>query len=164
MIEKIISGGQTGVDRAALDVAIKLDIPHGGWCPKGRKAEDGEISRQYQLKETFSADYSERTKLNMQDSDGTLILVLEIHKITDGTVLTIQEVKDRKKPYLIIDLARKQDIQSIATWIKENNIKVLNIAGPRESQCNHIYKTSFEFLEVLISVLDTVAFSPHNSK
>src|SRR5690242_15332061 len=105
MIKKIVSGGQTGPDRAALDVAIKLGIPHGGWCPRGRKAEDGDIPDRYQLRcptgdseDKETNIYNERTKLNIRDSDGTLILVPAIplpNTITDGTNLTIQEVKDK---------------------------------------------------------------------
>lgn len=94
MLKKIISGGQTGVDRAALDAAILLKIPHGGWCPKGRLSEVGKIPDKYLLKETESSDYSERTKLNIHDSDGTLIFVPSTPiKVTDGTLLTIQKSK-----------------------------------------------------------------------
>ncbi len=149
MIEKIVSGGQTGVDRAALDVAIKLNISHGGWCPKGRLAElDVTIPTHYQLKETDSDDYSERTKLNIRYSDGTLILIPATSvKIIDGTILTIQEVKDKKKPFLIIDLSENKNIELILNWIKEYNIKVLNIAGPRESHYSGIYQKSFDLLK-----------------
>lgn len=144
MIDKIVSGGQSGVDRAALDVSIKLGIPHGGWCPKGRKAEDGAIPACYQLNETDSDEYSERTKLNIRDTDGTLILVPTTPiKVTDGTILTIAEVKERAKPYLIIDLSRDYDkLSEIALWVKENSIKVLNVAGPRESQSPGVHKAS----------------------
>ena len=149
---KIISGGQTGVDRAALDAAIKLQISHGGWCPKGRLAELGEtIPEKYQLKETVSSDFSERTKLNIRDADGTLILVPKMPlDVNDGTVLTIQEAKVSSKPYLIVDLSLEQDPADIINWIKDHNIKVLNIAGPRESQSPGIYQQAFKFLaEVL---------------
>lgn len=106
---KIISGGQTGVDRAALDVAIEMKIPYGGWCPKGRLAELGTtIPTKYILQETTSAKFEERTKLNIRDSDGTLILVPETPiKVTDGTILTIEEVKFVHKPFLIIDLSKR---------------------------------------------------------
>ncbi len=147
---KIISGGQTGVDRAALDVAIELDILHGGWCPKGRLAEDGIISGKYQLIETSSSDINERTKLNIRDSDGTLILVPKLPiTVTDGTILTIDEVKEKKKPYMMVDLSVSQDHSKILQWMKENNITVLNIAGPRASQVEGIYETSLVFLKQL---------------
>lgn len=150
LVEKIVSGGQTGVDRAALDAAIQLNVTHGGWCPKGRKAEDGVINDRYQLIETETAEYSERTKLNIKDSDGTLILVpITPIKVTDGTILTIAEVKVRAKPYLIIDLSNKDDIQSIIEWINDNKIKVLNIAGPRESQAPGIHMRALVLLNHL---------------
>lgn len=75
-MEKIVSGGQTGVDRAGLDFAIALGIPHGGWCPKGRKAEDGPIDNRYQLQETPRADYLQRTEWNVRDNDGTVIFTV----------------------------------------------------------------------------------------
>ncbi len=154
MIEKIVSGGQTGVDQAALEVAIKLNIPHGGWCPKGRLAENGTIPSKYSLIETESSDYSVRTKLNIRDSNGTLILVLKNPKeITGGTILTIQEAKEKKKPHLIIDLSKSPDVELIGQWIRENNIKVLNIAGPRESQSPGINQLSLTFLEKTINAL-----------
>src|SRR5688572_20972112 len=137
-IKKIVSGGQTGVDRVALDIAITLNIPHGGWCPKGRKAEDGVIPERYQLKETNSTDYSERTTWNVRDSDGTLIILKE--EPIGGTLLTIEVAQQLKKPYLIFNLAKQQTIDDIVTWIKENNIQILNIAGPRDSQSAGIYQ------------------------
>ena len=152
MIRKIISGGQTGVDQAALEVAIKLNIPHGGWCPKGRIAENGTIPRKYLVVETESSDYSVRTKLNIRDSDGTLVLLpSSTKKITNGTMLTIQEAKEKKRPLLIIDLSRNPDIESMTKWIRTNNIEALNIAGPRESQSPGINKLSVLFLEKAIA-------------
>ena len=154
MIEKIISGGQTGVDQAALDIAIKFNIPHGGWCPKGRIAENGMIPLKYLLTETESSDYSIRTKLNIRDSDGTLILVPEnLAKITSGTMMTIQVAKEKEKPYFIAELAEAQNIQSIVDWVYENNIKILNVAGPRESHYPGINQLSVKFLEKIIPFL-----------
>jgi hypothetical protein len=145
---KIISGGQTGVDRAALDVALKLGLPHGGWCPKKRKAEDGPIPSFYFLRETESEDYSERTKKNIADSDGTLILVCgDINKVSDGTILTKNEVSSKNKPNLIFDLLGADNESVVINWIIENKIKILNIAGPRETQTPGIYKLSLSFLE-----------------
>mgnify|MGYP003793290687 CR=1 FL=1 len=86
MIKKIVSGGQTGVDRAALDVAMQLGIPVGGWCPRGRRAEDGRIPDSYPLREASSVNYAKRTELNVRDSDGTLIL--SGGPLTGGTALT----------------------------------------------------------------------------
>lgn len=148
MIEKIVSGGQTGVDRAALDVAIELGIEYGGWCPKGRLAEDGTISEKYnELKETESEEYSERTIKNIQDSDGTLILVPQnLSEIKDGTNLTIQEVDRQNKPYLIINIYENFDLEEIKEWIVHNQIKNLNIAGPRESQSPGIYEATKKIL------------------
>lgn len=148
MIDLVISGGQTGVDRAALDVAIAMGIRHGGWCPKGRRAEDGVISEKYNLTETSSEDYSERTILNIKDSDATLIFVPSIPiNTTDGTRLTIKEVFERKKSYLLIDLSREQNpSKKIEEWAANSSIKILNIAGPRESQSPGIYELVYEHL------------------
>lgn len=151
---KIVSGGQTGVDRAALDIAIKLNIPHGGWCPRNRLSEDGVIPAKYQLAETKSSEYSERTKLNIQDSDGTLIIVPKIDiKITDGTILTIQEAQYTGKPHLIVNISEQIDTLSIIRWTNENNINILNIAGPRESQCPGIYVKSCKVIEHIIKAV-----------
>lgn len=149
---KIVSGGQTGVDRAALDIAIYFKISHGGWCPKGRLAEDGTIDSQYNLIESVSSDYSERTKLNIRDSDGTLIIIPSKVTITDGTILTVEEVKKNKKTYLIIDLEEiESKNEEINAWINTNNINVLNIAGPRESQYPGIYNTCLEAFNGIFS-------------
>jgi len=155
MIEKIVSGGQTGVDRAALDSAILFNIPHGGWCPKGRLAEDGAIDAKYNLKETHSSDYAERTRQNVIDSDGTLILVPGIPISTnDGTQLTVGEVNKEKKPYKLFDLSSNESLDEMIDWISENNLKVLNIAGPRESQSPAIYSKALKILTKLLSNLD----------
>lgn len=149
---KIISGGQTGIDRAALDSAIKLNIPHGGWCPKGRLAEDGIIPEKYVLKETDTRGYSKRTQWNIRDSDGTLILIPDSpDKISGGTALTLQEAKTKNKPYLIISLSITTDIHEILFWLNENRIKILNIAGPRESQSPGIYAAATRLIENLLS-------------
>ena len=126
MITKIVSGGQTGVDRAALDAAIELNIDHGGWCPQGRLAEDAKpIDMKYCLTETESSEYNVRTKLNIRDSDGTLIFVDNLSTaITGGTSLTIEELKEKNKSYKIIDLSAKPNINKITHWNKKNNIQV----------------------------------------
>jgi hypothetical protein len=130
-IEKIISGGQTGVDRAALAVAVFLEIPHGGWCPLGRRAEDGAIPQCYQLKETDSPNYAVRTLQNVIDSDGTLILTRG--RISGGTALTINLANRNRRPKLVVNLCEEHDYSSFRDWLITNQIRVLNVAGPRES-------------------------------
>ena len=147
-IKKIISGGQTGVDRAALDAALKLGISCGGWCPKGRKAEDGPIETRYPLQETSSAKYSVRTEKNVRDSDATLVLTRP-GQASAGTALTIKLAQRQKKPYLVIDLLGKSDLETVRNWIEANHIRVLNVAGPRESEARGIHDKAFEFLKEL---------------
>jgi hypothetical protein len=132
-LKKIVSGGQTGVDRAALDVAILLGMPHGGWCPRGRLAEDGVISIHYKLEETESARYYVRTELNVKDADGTLILFRR--HITSGTALTRRCAEHYRKPLLCIDLGRPAETHrdAIRDWLMQHQIATLNVAGPRES-------------------------------
>ena len=147
-IKKIVSGGQTGVDRAALDAAMDFDIPVGGWCPKGRKAEDGPIDIKYPLKETNSSDYEIRTMFNARDSHGTLILTKGTP--TGGTALTIKWAKGFDKDYLVIDLDDDYDLVSVKGWLFANHITVLNIAGPRASKFPGIYNQAKTFLEGLL--------------
>lgn len=146
-IEKIISGGQTGVDRAALDVALELGISCGGWCPGGRKAEDGPIPTRYPLQETTSANYSVRTEKNVRESDGTLVLTKGQPKA--GTALTIKLAQKRKKPYLVRDPFVRKDFGTVKVWLEVNRIRTLNVAGPRESEVLGIHDRAFEFLKQL---------------
>jgi predicted Rossmann-fold nucleotide-binding protein len=151
LIKKIISGGQTGVDRAALDVALELGIPCGGWCPKGRLAEDGSIDSQYPLKETDSSEYEERTEKNVKDSDGTLILTWGAP--TGGTAFTIKMAEKHKKPYLVIDLSKNMDSTDAVNWIKAQGIALLNVAGPRETKAPGINKRANAFLHQALKEL-----------
>ena len=131
---KIISGGQTGVDRAALDAALESGVSVGGWCPKGRKAEDGPIAEKYPLQELPESGYKKRTLKNVQDSDATVIIYFE--SISGGTEKTLLYCLNEKKPYLLIDGdSITQDIASkqIKHFIDENQISLLNVAGPRAS-------------------------------
>lgn len=144
---KIISGGQTGVDRAALDFAINNNIDCGGWCPKSRIAENGIIPDKYPLKETESPDYSERTELNVKDSDGTLIFfVKELYR---GTALTKKLCKKYNRPYFLYDLLINPSVETVRKWINDNNIQVINIAGPRESSEEGIYNFVYRILTEL---------------
>ncbi len=148
-IRKIISGGQTGVDRAALDIALELGIACGGWCPKGRKAEDGPIDSHYPLQETASTSYSVRTKKNVMDSDG--ILILTWGPVTGGTARTLEFAKKYEKPYLVIDLSISREPNSAMKWFQLNQIKILNVAGPREGKIPGIYDHAVNFLRRLFS-------------
>ncbi len=147
MVEKIISGGQTGVDRAALDAALEFEITCGGWCPKGRRAEDGIIPAFYPLQETSSSAYPMRTEMNVQDSDGTLILAQG--SLSGGTFLTLKLARKHHKPYILVDLLQKADFSFIREWCRKNQVKILNIAGPRESEAPGIYHRAFSFLREL---------------
>jgi predicted Rossmann fold nucleotide-binding protein DprA/Smf involved in DNA uptake len=148
MVEKIVSGGQTGVDRAALDVALELGIPCGGWCPKGRVAEDGRIDDRYPLKETPSTDYRVRTRLNVEQSEGTL--VISRGPMTGGTALTIKLAREKGKPLLIIDLNQNPDPSTVQKWLKGEGISILNVAGPRESKMPGLHAHAVEFLRAVV--------------
>ena len=150
-IFEVISGGQTGVDRAALDVALELGICHAGWCPAGRWAEDGPIPPIYQLHETESADYRVRTEKNVIDSDATLILYREC--LSGGTELTRRLAGRFNKPRMMVDLAQGFDLLKIAAWISDEQIVRLNVAGPRESGDPGIGRQAGEFLKQLFSLV-----------
>ena len=127
-----MSGGQTGVDRAALDVAIALGIPHGGWCPRGRRAEDGVVPAHYALVEHASPDYAARTEANVAAADATLILARGA--LAGGTALTRDFARRLKKPFLIVDLDTRPDPKTVRDWLAGHDVGTLNVAGPRESQ------------------------------
>ena len=148
---RIISGGQTGVDRAALDVAISLGIPHGGWCPRGRTAEDGRIPERYELVETVTADYPVRTEWNVRDSDATLIVCRGAP--SGGTELTLRLAQQRGRPCLVADLDAAVSPAAAAEWLRINGVEVLNVAGPRESQCPGIAADAAAFLREVLAPL-----------
>lgn len=150
VISYIVTGGQSGVDRAALDVAHELGIEAGGWCPKGRLAEDGVIDARYQLRETESSDVAQRTEWNARDSDATLVLTCG--KPTDGTPLTIQMAEKYKRPCLVLDLELPLNKPDFIDWVKQNKVEKLNIAGPREShRPGFVYLKSCQLLRQLLS-------------
>ena len=144
MIRKIVSGGQTGVDRAALDVALSIGLPCGGWCPKGRLAEDRRVPRRYPLRETPSREYVERTAWNVRDSDATLVLTWG--PPTDGTAFTVQAARRQNKPCLVVDLAEVADVEEVVHWLEDEGVRTLNVAGPRASKCASIYDETVTFL------------------
>ena len=135
----IRSGGQTGADRAALDAAIELDLPHCGWCPKGRLAEDGRIANVYNLQETRSSSYPERTKLNVQESDGTAIF--SRLPLSAGTKLTADLCQRLAKRVIVIEPGGsiEEAARQLRQFVQAHRIQVLNVAGPRASTNPSIY-------------------------
>lgn len=141
MIDKIVSGGQTGADRAALDVAIWHEFSYGGWCPKGRKAEDGPLPLVYQLQETPSSNYLQRTDWNVRDSDGTVIFTMS-QTLAGGSKRTAEFAESLGKPWLHIapGIGGYQPERTILEFVRENEIKALNVAGSRGSKEPEIYR------------------------
>ena len=137
---KLVSGGQTGADRAALDFAIASGIPHGGWCPKGRRAEDGTIDLCYQLKETPSGGYVQRTEWNVRDSDGTVVFSIA-PVLTGGSKKTVLLAHKHHRPVLHISRqgGPASPEQALRRFVQEHGIKVLNVAGPRASKEPDVY-------------------------
>jgi hypothetical protein len=136
---KIVSGGQTGADRAALDWAIASGVEHGGWCPRGRKAEDGTIDRRYRLRETPSDRYSQRTEWNVRDSDGTVILSLG-GALTGGSKRTAELAEQYGKPWLHVSRQSNggDAADRLRRFVAHTGIRVLNVAGPRASTEPHV--------------------------
>jgi Circularly permutated YpsA SLOG family len=142
---KVVSGGQTGVDRAALDAARALGLPSGGWCPRGRRAEDGAIAAEYPLRETPGEDYAERTEWNVRDASATLVLTRG--QPSPGTALTIDLARRLERPLLVLDLRDDPDPGAVARFVRDREVGVLNVAGPRESQRPGIGEQARAFLE-----------------
>lgn len=144
---KLISGGQSGTDRATLDFALENNFPCGGWCPLGRKAEDGTIPGHYPLKETKTSGYTERTLLNVKDSDGTLMILFG--EMDEGTRLTLKFAQEHGKPVFLINDSKPADAIRFRNWMTENNIRILNVAGPRESSTKGMYAFALQTLKYL---------------
>lgn len=144
---RIISGGQTGVDRAALDAARQCGISIGGYCPKGRRAEDGKIPAPYPLTELATADYPTRTRRNARAADATLILTRG--PLSGGSAYTALVAQRQRKPLLVIDLMSRPRVATVRTWIATNAVRTLNVAGPRESKAPGIYRQAKRFLLLL---------------
>ncbi len=149
-VKQIVSGGQSGVDSAALDVALELGIPSGGWCPKGHKREDGRVPERYGLRETPSRGYAQRTRWNVRDSDGTLLLLL-LGKARGGTALTLAEAEKHGKPLLTLELSAPPGKAAFLAWLHEHGISRLNVAGPRESQHPGVNLKAAQALRALLS-------------
>jgi hypothetical protein len=152
MLRKIISGGQTGVDRAGLDFTIEVGLAHGGYVPKGRKAEDGRIDEKYALTELATNSYPERSKRNVRaESDGTVILSLS-DKLSGGSALTLSYARHANKPVLHIHNSEtgrdplSHQVRQLSDFIESNGIEVLNVAGPRESNEPGVYRFTLQLL------------------
>lgn len=145
---KIVSGGQTGVDRAALDVALKLGIPCGGWCLKGRAAEDGTISTRYPLFQISSDDPFEVIERNVQDSEATLVLTLGRPKA--GAAFTIETALREERPCLVVDLTVPVSRRAARFWITRHEVHTLNVSGPLATQHPEAYDLAAVFLEDML--------------
>ena len=163
MIRKIISGGQIGADQAALDVAIKLGFPHGGWIQKGRKTQSGILPAKYQLKELPTAGYKRRIEQNVIDSDGTVII--SHGEPTGGAEYSRKMADKHRRPCLHVDLKESSTFviaSKINTWVLENNIEVLNVTGSRASEDSTIYKDTMDIVEgsILLGLVEAKPGEP----
>lgn len=148
----LVSGGQSGVDRAALDAALAWGLEAGGWCPRGRWAEDGPIPARYPLRETPSADPAQRTRWNVRDSDATLIVAPA--PLAGGTALTLEAARALGRPHRVSTLG-DADALAAARWLREGvGLEArLNVAGPRESEAPGIYRASRRWFETVLEAL-----------
>jgi hypothetical protein len=154
MISKIVSGGQTGADRAGLDVAVKYGFPHGGWCPKGRKAEDGVISWDYALVESSSGNYLQRTEWNARDTDGTVIFTMA-GAVTGGSKRTIDFARKHTKPWLHLHPKIDGDAAVLLSeFVERHRIQTLNVAGSRGSKEPELHAWVCEVLEAAFFATD----------
>lgn len=150
-IERILSGGQTGADRAALDVAIQLGIPHGGWVPRGRRTEEGPLPEKYRLQEMETDSYPARTEKNVVASDGTLIV--SHGDLTGGSARTRDLAETHARPWLHMDMDAETfegAVESVRAWIAGNRIGTLNVAGPRASEDQSIYRETHGLLVAIL--------------
>jgi hypothetical protein len=154
---KIISGGQTGVDRAALDAAMKHGLECGGWCPGGRLDEFGRIPDRYPLKELEGGSFAERTLQNVKDSDGTVVIYFG--QLRGGTAFTVQCCIEQKCPHQLIDAAKtspEDAAKLLVDLVRADKIFILNVAGPRQSEWEDGYDFTFRALEIFVAYLDLV--------
>jgi len=154
IIKKVISGGQTGADQAALDAAIEMGISHGGWVPLGRLTEKGRLSARYNMQEINAIDYDQRTELNVMDSDGTLLF--SHGELKGGSALTKKIARKHLKPCLHVDIKEVSEykaVEIIKSWLEVRNIETLNVAGPRASESPEIY-------EAVLNIMKSVLYPP----
>jgi len=152
---KIISGGQTGVDRAALDAALRHGIKSGGWCPTGRLDEFGRIPDRYAVKELENGGSTERTLQNVKDSNGTVIIYPG--KLSGGTEQTLHFCVEQRRPHELIaasNVSTEKAAQLIADFVRETKIDILNVAGPRASEWPEGYDYAFRVLDALLLALN----------
>lgn len=154
LLQRVVSGGQTGVDRGALDAALDHGFPCGGWCPAGRKAEDGVIPAHYPVAELAAGDYRHRTIQNVLDSEGTLVIYFEY--LRGGTEQTVLHCIRRQRPYKLVDAAEvsaQQGARLAATFVTAHRVTVLNIAGPRQSQEPRAHAYTYALVAALLRPL-----------
>ena len=154
MLKKIISGGQTGADIAGIDAAIETGFPYGGWLPQGRKTENGLLPKKYHMQEMTKGGYPKRTEQNVKDSDGTIIFTHK--KLSGGSKLTVNLAESWGKPWLHINLSQmttEEAILILNSWIKDNNIEILNVAGSRASKDTEIYSKVFTIIHKIINII-----------
>jgi hypothetical protein len=158
--ERMISGGQTGADRAALDFAMQHRYPHGGWIPSGRQAEDDAIPLKYQLTELVDGSYRQRTKRNVVESDGTLII--NLGELDGGSLATQAFALQHGKPCLVVQLddgVSEKVCALVLDWLREHAIHTLNVAGPRESKRPGIYRVTLDLLDAVDALFNSPARS-----
>jgi putative molybdenum carrier protein len=151
---KIISGGQTGVDRAALDVALRYQIECGGWCPAGRLDEFGRIPDQYPVQELEHGGFTERTLQNVKDSDGTVIIYPG--KLSGGTDQTVRFCVEQQRPHRLMDASKisiDEAARLIADFVRNHKIEILNVAGPRQSEWPEGYGYAFRAVDVFVRLV-----------
>ena len=151
MIKKIISGGQTGVDRAALDVALDEGIDCGGSCPAGRFADDGPIPDRYPLLETSDRDHYVRTENNVRDSDGSLLIYRG--RLHGGTAYALEMAKQLQRPVMAVNMDEPPPLGDVVDWIEKNRLQVVHIGGQRENSSPGIYRQASDFIRALVSAL-----------
>jgi len=165
MVERIISGGQTGADRAGLDFAIAHGIPHGGWCPRGRLAEDGSIPRRYRLMESPSPDYAQRTEWNVRDSDGTVIFSLG-RDLSGGSKFTAEVAAQLRKPCLHVSEVSggRNSAENLRHFLRRHRIKCLNLAGPRASVEPRVGRFVRETLSACLDLFQAAKVTPRHPR